>query len=224
MSFTTNESYENLIIFNYHKFMMSIIHQTKSKTRKRRNQLSPPALRLSFTWSNPEKEVVVRDECIGRIFGPGCLATKNPMLNFSTFCNSIHYHQKHLVHSAVINCKQAQPSNFGCITNTQHFKAHRTCKFRQTYHNRVDNIVVGSAQCLDSFVARNIRLGHDQLDILLLNASGVHLKQKFIISCQVTRYGMLGPRVRKVSRDNTQEPNLSAKNRPLRSNPFKICS
>ena len=42
-------------------------------------------------------------------------------------------------------------------------------------HDRVDNIVVVLLQSLDSLVARNTGLGHNQLDILVLKTGSINL-------------------------------------------------
>lgn len=42
-------------------------------------------------------------------------------------------------------------------------------------HDRVDNVVVVLLERLDSLLPRYVGLRHDELDILVLNALGVHL-------------------------------------------------
>lgn len=41
-------------------------------------------------------------------------------------------------------------------------------------HDRVDDIVVVLLECLDSLLPRYVGLGHDEFDVLVLNALGVH--------------------------------------------------
>jgi hypothetical protein len=48
-------------------------------------------------------------------------------------------------------------------------------------HNRVDNIVVVLLQCLDSLVAGDAGLGHDQLDVLVLKTSSINLLLIFFL-------------------------------------------
>ncbi|CAG1987989.1 unnamed protein product [Fusarium graminearum] len=42
-------------------------------------------------------------------------------------------------------------------------------------HDGIDNIVVVLLQCLDSLVSADIGLGHDKLDVLILESRGVDL-------------------------------------------------
>ena len=54
------------------------------------------------------------------------------------------------------------------------FQSVKTTLYAQS-HDRVDYVIVVLLQCLDSLVPRDAGLGHDQLDIFVLQTGGIDL-------------------------------------------------
>lgn len=90
--------------------------------------------------------------------------------------------------SSKVRCRRRQRAKSGLHTTTSYYKRRRgahawswvlCCEYVPWLdtegHDRVDNVVVVLLERLDGLLPRYVGLRHDELDVLVLDALGIHL-------------------------------------------------